>query len=207
MELKKRIYCIEGFHDWGEEEVEPSVEPMLELLQKLGYWKEGYLYRTCSSRSELQFRLEQEWWKGCAVGSVLYFCTHGSQDQVWLRPSDQSVSVIDLKDLIGKDGAEGCHIHFGGCDTFSGGDNNLKEFMRYTKATSVSGYATDNGWLGKSKPATALELLFFSLLSEVNLVRNDRSRSKKLCGIREYIQDQFDDCKFEMLIRRYRRSS
>ena len=25
---------------------------------------------------------------------------------------------------------QGCHVHFGGCDTFSGGDYNLRGFMR-----------------------------------------------------------------------------
>ena len=27
MERKKRIYCIEGVHDWGKGQVEPTVEP------------------------------------------------------------------------------------------------------------------------------------------------------------------------------------
>lgn len=29
MQRKKRIYCVEGVHDWGNDQIEPTVEPML----------------------------------------------------------------------------------------------------------------------------------------------------------------------------------
>ena len=201
MEMKKRIYCLEGVHDWGGGKVEPTVEPMLELLQRLGYW-EDYLHRTCGTMSELDYRLNTEWNGWCEKGLVLYFCTHGARDQIWLRSDDQPVGLLTLKEWID---ADGCHIHFGGCDTFSGGEDNLKDLMDYTGATSVSGYATDTDWLGRNAPALALELLFFALLKEVNIGRNSRTRPGQLRKIHKDIDDRFTDCKFNMLVRRYRK--
>lgn len=201
METKKQIYCIEGVHDWGDGEVEPSVEPMLELLQRVGCW--DYLHRTCATMSELEYRLRTEWNGCCDKGSVLYFCTHGASDQIWLRSDDQGVGLLTLKEWPD---CTGCHIHFGGCDTFSGGDANLKELMDYTGATSVSGYATEGDWLGPTAPALALELQLFGLLAGVNLARNTQDRSKKLRQIRQDVVSRFPDCKFEMLVRRYKKS-
>lgn len=204
MEQKRRIYCVEGVHDWGDGEVEPTVEPMLELLQRMGYW--DYLHRTCGTMSELEYRLKTEWWDWCEEGSVLYFCTHGSHDQIWLREDDQVVGLLTLKEWMYEGGAKGCHVHFGGCDTFSGSEDNLKDLMDYTGATSVSGYATDADWLGRNKPALALELLFYGRLNEVNLVRNSQSRQRKLAEVAEDIGRRFSDCRFRMLVRPYNRT-
>ena len=205
MEEKKRIYCVEGVHDWGEGEEEPTIQPMMELLQSLNYW--NFLHRTCATELELKYRLEKEWWNSCADGSILYFCTHGDRDQIYLCNDPQAVvGLTTLKEWIGKGGAKRCHIHFGGCDTFSGSEDNLKDLMDYTEATSVSGYAVDVGWLDGTEPAIALELLFFGQLWEVNLTRNDRSRSTKLRKIRDDIQSRFDECKFRMLVRKYKKS-
>ena len=202
MEARRRIYCVEGVHHSGEGEFEPTVEPVLELLQRSGYWDE-YQHRTCGTASELEYRLTTEW-NGCAKGSVLYFFTHGACDQIWLRSDDQGVGLLTLKEWIA---AEGCHVHFGGCDTFSRGDGNLKDLLDYTGASSVSGYATKTDWLGPKAPAVALELLFFSLLStNVNIARDTRSRPKKLREIQERLDKRFCDCKFRMLVRPYQRS-
>ena len=80
MEKKRRIYCIEGIHDWGDGEIEPTVQPMLELLRKLGYWE--YMHRTCATSAELKYRLSKEWNDVCERGSVLCFRSHGAPDQV-----------------------------------------------------------------------------------------------------------------------------
>lgn len=46
MKLEQRIYCIEGVWDYGAREVEPSVEPVLEMLGRQGQW--GYVRRDSS---------------------------------------------------------------------------------------------------------------------------------------------------------------
>ena len=201
MESKKRIYCIEGVHDWGDDEVEPTVEPMLELLQKLGQW--DYMHRSCATIAELEFRLKTEWNGWCEKGSVLYFSTHGGADQVWLR-DDQDAQVVGLLTLKEWINCDGCHVHFGGCDTFTDGEGNLKSFLDHTKAASVSGYAAEIDWLGRFAPALACELLFFNMLwDEVNIARNTKQREKNLKKIRKSIQERFGDCKFNMLVRPY----
>lgn len=201
MERKKRIYCIEGVHGWGDGEVEPTVEPMLELLQKLGHW--DYMHRSCATTAELEFRLKTEWNEWCEKGSVLYFSAHGGPDQVWLS-DDQVVGLLTLKEWINCDG---CHVHFGCCDTFTDGERNLKDFLDYTKAASVSGYAAEIGWLDRIAPAVPCELLFFNMLwEEVNIARNTQQREKNLKKVRKSIQERFSDCKFNMLVRPYGKS-
>lgn len=114
------------------------------------------------------------------------------------------VGLLTLKEWIYN--AEKCHVHFGGCDTFSGGEDNLNNLMGYTEATSVSGYATDVRWLGPNAPALALELLFFGLLSDVKLEWNSQARPEKLGEITKEVDRRFSECKFKMLVRSYDRS-
>ena len=115
----------------------------------------------------------------------------------------QGVGLLTLKEWVD---AEGCHVHFGGCDTLSGGEGNLKDLLDYTGASSISGYATGTDWLSRKAPAVALELLFFALLSDVNLACNGRGRSGKLRAILKEVDKRFPDCKFKMLVRRYKSS-
>ena len=190
MQVKKRIYCIEGVHDWGDGQIEPTILPMLELLQKTGYWS-SYLHRSCATTAELKYRLSEEWNNCCDYGSVLYFSTHGAPDQIWLREDDEGVGLSTLKEWPD---LTGCHVHFGGCRTFSKEESNLKDLMEYTGASSVSGYAAESDWLA----AVALELLFFGLLSEVNLA-DGRGRANQLKRIKSQINEQFPDCEFRML--------
>lgn len=202
VKFKKRIYCIEGVHNWGDGEVEPTVEPMLQMLLRFGSW--DYLHRSCSTSAEFKCRLETEWCGYCNKGSVLYFFTHGAPDQIWLQGDDEGVGLLTLKEHLGENGCEGCHIHFGGCDTFSKGEYNLKDLMEYTKATSVSGYSAESGWLDWKAPAVLLELQLCWQLGQINLARNTKDRSTKLRKIGNAIGDRFPDCKFNLLVRRYR---
>ena len=173
---------------------------MLELLQKLGLW--DYLHRTCATAAELKYRLETEWDGYCDKGSVLYFFTHGDRDQIWLQDEDEGIGLLTLKEWLN---CEGCHIHFGGCCTFSKkGDHNLRDLMEYTNAVSVSGYAAESGWLSWDAPALALELLLFGLLAEVKIspdTRITQYRLQELRNIKKAIAGRFPDCKFDMLVR------
>ena len=199
MEEGGLIYCVEGVHDWGDAPFEPTVEPMLELLQRTGYW--SYVHRTCATMQELEYRLKTEW-QACPKGSILYFNTHGASDQVWLQRDDQPVGLGTLKEWVFD--ARGCHVHFGGCNTFGGGEEHLRDLMQHTWATSVSGYATDDvDWLAPIKPALALELLFFALLTDVNITRRTRPCSEKLESIKEGITQRFPDCEFRVLVHRH----
>ena len=98
---------------------------------------------------------------------------------------------------------DGCHVHFGGCDTFSGGEDNLRDFMNYTNAASVSGYAKEVGWVDWTAPALTLELQFFALLSGVKIVNQTKNRARNLKSVEEAVSKRFHDCEFKMLVRPY----
>lgn len=73
--------------------------------------------------------------------------------------------------------------------------------MNETGATSISGYATDVNWLDWEKPALALELLLFGLLSGepfINIVQGLRDR---LMDYQRVMNKRFPECKFRMLVR------
>ena len=195
---QKRIYCVEGVHDWGSGQIEPTVEPMLELLQRTGYWPH-YQHRTCATIPELEWRLTKDWSEWCAEGSILHFFTHGGQDQIWLQPNAQAVGILTLKEWLD---CTGCHVHFGGCGTFSQDEDNqnLRNFMEHTGAVSVSGYATEARWLGFVKPALPLELQLFGLLHDVYFKGNTKNRLGKLRKIEQEINSRFGDCEFRMLV-------
>lgn len=199
------IYCIEGVHLTEEElaggELEPTVEPMLALLQRTRYCDE-YLHRSCATMAELRYRLCDEW-NNFPNGSVLDFFTHGAPNQIWSRghsgPAQVEVVQVPMLADWGLN-LEGCHVHFGGCDTFSGGAGDLERLMHDTGASSVSGYAAKSDWLGKHAPAVAFELLLFSLLSEANL-DDGKGRGKRLTDLSTELNERFRDCEFRMLVR------
>ena len=200
MEKKRRIYCIEGVHDWGEGEVEPTVEPMLELLRPTGHC--DYLYRTCATTAELKFRLKHEWNDYCTQGTILLFSTHGCPDKIWLQPEDKNtvVHVGALQELIR---CEGQYVHFSGCNTFGEGDHNLKKFMEKTKAVSVSGFSKDIYWISKYASGLTVEVQYLGLLEEIARKPHvNKSKLQKLKSLKNTIIKGHSDCYFQMLIRR-----
>jgi len=195
------IHCIEGVYltdgERREGKIEPTVEPMLALLRNSGYC-EGYPHRTCATIDELRYRLEVEWQEGFPNGSVLYFFTHGAPNRIWLS-HDQDVPVSELA-AWGVDLTD-CHVHFGGCDTFGGGERDLRGLMDgLCHASSVSGYATESDFPGRDAPAVALELVLFALLSEVDLCAGD-GRAAELGRISTQLNRRFPDCAFRTPVR------
>ena len=194
MKREKRIYCIEGHWDWGEEEVEPSVEPMLQVLRGLGYWQ--YARRDCVTEEEMRYWLNHEW-KLCAKGSVLYLATHGEESKIVL--SDKvSVHMTTIGDWLGNGKCPNCWVHFGGCNVLELEDENIiKEFMTQTGATVVSGYAVETGWIDTANaPALALELMLFSSAHDVK-IENKTSRPR-LHPIADDLKCRFKECGFRL---------
>ena len=172
MEKKTRIYCIEG--QWnpnaekGGGEVEPSVEPILQMLQRTGYW--DYARRDCATLAELQFWLKQEWINCCENGSILYFATHGSEGKIWLTSEKEDYDnshSISLHQFDWLDCAN-CLVHFSGCSIVAGnkGKEAVRRFMEDTGAACVTGYTADAGWADLAlPPAAAVELMLFSSIN------------------------------------------
>ena len=187
---KKRIYCIEGHWNYGKREVEPSVEPILQMLQGLGHWE--YARRDCATEEEMFYWLDHEWTR-CTPGSVLYFATHGNKGEIYLS-GNVSVPMVKIGKRIGKRKRKNCWIHFGGCEVLKGEDTTITEFMTHSGATVVSGYAAEIAWADTADaPALALELMLFSSIQDIEL--GDLSHLKSTA---DEVSNRFKDCGFAL---------
>lgn len=199
MKRERRIYCIEGHWDYGKTEVEPSVEPILQMLQKYGAW--NYIRRDCATKEELKFWLKEEW-KRCKDGSILYIASHGSTGCISLAYQND-VGIRQLADWMSECGSD-CRnkwVHFGGCNIFAGkkGDEEAREFMDRTEASCVTGYSKTTGWMDMKHPAAPLELVLFSATSDIDF-RDGRS-VKRMHKIKNDFNDNkiFEGCGFRLL--------
>ncbi len=201
MTLEKRIYCIEGVWGYGAREVEPSVEPLLDMLRRQGLWT--YVRRDCATTSELKHYLYHEW-KRCKTGSVLYLATHGGQGSIQLS-DDECLGLDTLGELL-EGQCESRLVHFGGCEVLGGDDHvtnpRIKTFLDKTGAMGVSGYGATTGWTDTLwAPAAALELMLFSSIREQDIDLDDGRHFKRLGKIVKSLQDKFADCEFDLYTR------
>ena len=206
MRKAERIYCIEGHWDYGNREVEPSVEPMLEQMRCMGLW--DYARRDCATMEELKYFLYREWDR-CDYGSILYLATHGASGEISLS-SDHVVTLEQLgMYLEGQCGD--CLVHFGGCKVMATEQARLDAFMERTGAMGVSGYRVEAGWtsavdsegrrqqLVPGAPALALELLFFSTIRAEGIDLKDGEDFGRLRELAADLQGRFSDCEFELM--------
>ena len=201
MKLEKRIYCIEGIWDWGAREVEPSVEPILEMLRRLGQW--AYIRRDCATTGELKYYLEHEWQR-CRAGSVLYIAAHGTPGKVYFS-ANHSLAMDRLGELLeGK--CQNRLVHFASCEVLGGTRDavrrRIKMFLARTQAMGVSGYSGEVGWAGKSAPALALELMLFNSIEEDRISLAESKDVPKLRRIIGRLQERFPDCGFDLYTQR-----
>ncbi|MCY4129700.1 MAG: hypothetical protein OXG15_10750 [Gammaproteobacteria bacterium] len=208
MKKAKRIYCIEGVHDWGNRYVEPSVEPLLQLLMSTGYW-DDYVYRKCATQHECQFFLTREWAPRCDGGSILYFSSHGGPGEIWLSgsPDERHCEVVTLDMLAAWEiDCSSCLVHFSGCDVFADGvEESVRKMLKHTKASYTSGYGVEVNWLDiLGPPAVALEIMFFSSIAqlEINIrtghqVKTMRKLAKDLNKV-FYLPERFGSCEFKL---------
>ena len=208
MKYEKRIYCIEGQWNWGKREVEPSVEPILQMLQKMGQW--NYARRDCATLPELKFWLQHEWNTRCREGSILYIASHGSNGSIWLTSQEgydnEEISLDELAKETALD-CTNCWVHFSGCSIVAGkkGRQAVQNFIRDTDAACVTAYSKSVAWADAiSAPALALELMLFSSIYQKQTNFNKLSSIK---GMRNLIEDRFnqsaifDKCGLELFTR------
>ena len=188
MKKEKRIYCIEGQWNWGKTEVEPSVEPILQMLQKMGQW--DYARRDCATLPEMQFWLKHEWTQ-CQKGSILYIASHGSKGRIWLTSEakdNKFISLCELADFMPE--CNGRLVHFSGCNIVAAEDA-VREFIERTGAACVTGYGAEVGWADTTwPPALALELILFSSISTKGIKFED---GRNLRPLRRLVEDLFKE--------------
>ena len=202
MTLEQRIYCLEGVWGYGNREVEPSVEPLLEMLRRQGLW--DHVRRDCATTAELKHYLSHEW-NRCKIGSVLYLATHGGQGTIWLS-DDECLGLDTLGELLDEGQCEHCLVHFGGCEVLGGDEHatnrRIKTFLDKTGAMGVSGYGAATGWTDTLwAPAAALELMLFSSIKMQDVDLSDGRHFKRLSKIVRSLQDKFADCEFDLYTR------
>ena len=202
MTLEKRIYCIEGVWNYGDREVEPSVEPLLDMLRRQDLW--AYVRRDCATTGELKHYLYHEWNRRCKTGSVLYLATHGGPGSIRLS-DDEYLGLDTLGELLDEGQCEHCLVHFGGCEVL-GGDKHvtnrrIKTFLDKTGAMGVSGYGATTGWTDLWAPAAALELMLFSSIKMQDINLDDGRHFKRLSKVVKSLQDKFADCEFDLYTR------
>lgn len=192
MKLAKRVYCIEGHWNYGKREVEPSVEPMLQLLRRMGQWE--YARRDCATVDEFDYFLDHEW-NRCKEGSILYIAAHGEPGVIWL--SDEQSQGLDT--LAAKADCSGCLVHFSSCSVLDVDEKRLLDFMTKTGASCVSGYEVDTGWADFTyPPAIALELLLFSSIWMEKIDLTDGRSARRLRKLGEKLQGKFKECGFQL---------
>lgn len=193
------LYCVEGhWNEPGDPSLEPSVEPLLQMLHRLGLWK--YARRNAATNDELFYWLKNEW-QYCPYGSVLYFATHGGPGEIWLSNAEPS-SVVAIEQLLahGID-CTGCLVHFSGCSILNCEEDRIAHFTQGCGAYAVSGYRKDVGWTARWSPAALLDLMLFSMIAEDEEIDlSDRESVKKLDGLRKEVQQRFRDCGFDLYL-------
>lgn len=194
MKLDERIYCIEGQWNWGKQEVEPSVEPILQMLQKMGQW--NYARRDCATLEELRFWLQHEWNTRCREGSILYIASHGSNGSIWLTSQEgyknKEIRIDKLSEETALD-CTNCLVHFSGCSVVAGkeGRERVRKFIRDTNAACVTAYSKSVAWADViSAPAVALELMLFSSIRQKGVTFSD---GRSVGGLRTLIQNLFNE--------------
>ena len=193
-----QIYCIEGYWDYGGHE--PSVLPMLEAARtQQPSWE--ITRRNCATTSELIFWLNQEW-SECTAGSILYLATHGSPGCVTLSDG-HDVCLEQLAMYLKETWRNGrsCLVHFSGCSVMATDLDRIGHFIRETRASAVSGYTEDVGWLDRETPALSLEMEMFGRITPYDMTHIS-SRHERLVTLREELQRRWDECGFKLFTRR-----
>ena len=162
-EENRRICCIEGFYEYeDEEQSEPTIRHMLDMLAQWSYWPN--VYTKCGTLAEAKWFLGKEW-RNSAYDSVLLFSTHGD-DRGNISFGEGSISLGELGVTIGWGAsARGGLVHFSACYVLKD-KRAVDDFLRETSATAVSGYGTDVGWAEYEKPGLLSDLMLLSALWE-----------------------------------------
>ena len=153
----KGIYCLEG-----DRLGEPTVEPVLRLLETVRDLGVPSLHNDVATRGELEFRLRQWAQPEFARHPILYLAFDGQPGEIELAPGEGSFGLRELAALL-EGACQGRVIHFGSCATLELHGNTLNRFMRRTGALALFSYRSDVDRLS----SCAFDLLLLDALQKV----------------------------------------
>ena len=153
------IFCLEG--EWNPEDLSSrtSVEPILDLLERLGL--ATTIHRDVATTAELTFYLGKWVQRRYVRYPILYLACDGDAGALWL--GSDGIGFDELAALLeGK--CAGRTLLFGACLTLKLPDEDLLGFVRRTGAKAVVGYEKPVDWLDSA----AFETLLLERLARGN---------------------------------------
>ncbi len=161
MTKQKGVFCLEGVW-WGDLKREPSIEPLLDLLDQLATPRRRHIYRDVGTVEEFEYYLRIWHQRRYRFHPILYLAFHGVPGGLLVGDQRRKQGVVSLDRieqlLTGK--LAGKIIHFGACETLDIRTARLNRFLRATKALAVCGYKKEIGWT----TSAALDLLLFQTM-------------------------------------------
>lgn len=151
---KKNIFCIESHWGGTLTEPKPSVKPILEFCSVARGTK--YSHQIVHTKEEFLYWINKASAKNA---NLLFFAFHGKPENIYLGAYQEFIINLDeIADLLGTRFA-GSGLHFSSCSVLNISENKIKEFIRRTGLSFVSGYgqgvdyiesaAMDLAFLGK----------------------------------------------------------
>jgi hypothetical protein len=149
------ILCLEG--DWDEGLARKrTVRPVLDLLKSQS--DVPFIHRNASTRAEFTSVIRQWSLAKYRDYPILYLAFHGQAGCLQVEGVD--VPMGDFHEFF-KQPARGRVIHFGACQTIQTDKRALRNFLKRSHFSALSGFREDVDWL----EACALELIVLSELA------------------------------------------
>ena len=174
---RKNVFCLETY-SWYKGKDRTTVQPMLELLRRMG--RCDYLHRDVATRSEFEYFLNDYLEKENKAYPVLYLGFHGSDDPPCIHLGNgEEITLDELAKTI--DGR--CSkrvVYFGSCSTMNMHGHKLNKFVSSTQALAVLGYREKVGWL----ESAAFDTLILGTLQEVSFKKKGMEEFDQLLQAR-----------------------
>ena len=137
----KNIVCLETY-SWYKGKDRTSVEPMLELLRRMGLC--DYLHRDVATWSEFEYFLNDYLDNENKAYPVLYLGFHGSDNPplIYLGKGEKITLGKIAETIDGR--CSNRVVIFGSCGTMNN-DKELGDFVKKTQALAVCGYGENIG--------------------------------------------------------------
>lgn len=170
---QKNIFCLETY-SWYKGKDRTSVEPLLELLRRMG--RCDYLHRDVATRSEFEYFLNDYFDNENKAYPVLYLGFHGSDNPplIYLGKGEKITLGKIAETIDGR--CSNRVVYFGSCSTMNMHGNKLNNFVSSTQALAVCGYREEVGWL----ESAAFEMLILGTFQEVSFTKQGMGKFDRL---------------------------